>query len=83
MATRPLKCSPFAKKKAKDERFRACISRAQVESGVKNYEMEKAMRVTAPTRRAKFRNPDDMTIGEFRRLRELIGISDDELREII
>lgn len=80
---RALPNSPYSQRKAKDQQFRALISRAGTEDKIKKYQIAGAMRCTTQTFRNKMANPESLTLGELRGIAELLGWGEDELRKII
>ena len=80
---RALPNSPNSIRKKKDATIRQDYYNARGERKIRAYEAAAAMKISAPTLIAKIENPEEMTIAQFRALRDLIGITDEELLEMI
>lgn len=78
-----MKSSPNSIRKAKDAKIREMIYFARCEKKITVKNIAKAMNITEVTFRTKVDKPENMTLGQFRALRELIGITDEELLQMI
>lgn len=83
MAERVFPNSQHSINKGKDARFRAVIDRARSEDKIKKQQMAKAANISYPTFVERLKNPENITLGELRRLRNLIGISSEDLDAMV
>ena len=69
---RALPSSSHSIRKAKDEHFRALISRANDENGVRKYQIAEAAKCSKPTFVAKVKEPGKFTLAEIREIAEFL-----------
>lgn len=67
----------------KDDYIRTMVAARMMKTRMKKKELARDMGLTPPTMIRRLEAPDTMTIGEFRRLIHLIGITPEEIRKCI
>lgn len=80
---RALPNSPQSQRRAKNENFRALVSRANTEKKIRKYQIACAMNCTSQSLRNKMDDPEKITLGELRRICDLLGWTAEDLQQII
>lgn len=75
--------SPHSQRLKKDETFRALVSRAKDERGIKRYQIAAAARVSKPTFVAKMKNPGDWTLEQLRDIAELLKWTPEDIAAVV
>lgn len=75
--------SPTSMRKAKDEHFRALVSKAKDENGINRYQIAEAAQVSRATFVSKMKNPGDWTLAQLRDIAELLGWTAADLEKIV
>lgn len=75
--------SPHAMRLAKDDKLRALVDKAGYEKKIRKKHIAEAVRCSPASMTNKMKNPETITLGELRRMRELLRWGTDELDQII
>lgn len=75
--------SPHAMREAKDDKFLRLIQKAKHDQKILKKDVAEAIGCTSKTMTRKLATPDNITLGELRSMRELLGWSAEDLDKII